>query len=381
MAQTNTKRTISPFRADIVGSFLRPTSLKEAREKFAKGEITAEDLRQVEDTEIIHLINQQVEAGLKAVTDGEFRRSWWHLDFLWGLNGVEKKILNRGRAFFNMETRPESAQLVGELSGENHPFVDHFKFTIKHTPKGIEARQSIPAPAQLFNILNTPNNIEATRAIYKNDEDLIEAIAQAYAQVLQDLYEAGAKTVQFDDTTWGYLCEPLPEDLSQDELTKEIEKRKKDTKNQLTVNNRTIDLKPKELNITTHICRGNYRSSWTSQGPYDAVSTPLFDKENVNAYYLEFDSERAGGFQPLEKVSDDKLVVLGLITSKTGELEDRTSVISRIKEASQYIPLDRLALSTQCGFASTEEGNELTQEQQWAKIGLVTSIAKEVWGE
>lgn len=202
MTKLVTKRDISPYRADIVGSFLRPKELKEAREKYSKGKISKEDLKQIEDTEIICLINQQVEAGLKSVTDGEFRRSWWHFDFLWGLNGVEKVFLKEGKQFAHVKTRPESAQIQGELSGDNHPFVDHFRFTLKHTPEGIEARQSIPAPAQLFHIANLPNNIESTRAIYKDDEELIEGIAQAYATVLKDLYEAGARTVQFDDTTW-----------------------------------------------------------------------------------------------------------------------------------------------------------------------------------
>ena len=179
----------------------------------------------------------------------------------------------------------------------------------------------------------------------------------------------------------GYLCNPIPEGLSQEEVTKEKEKRKRDSSNQLKVNNRTIELKPKNLNITTHICRGNYRSDWSSEGPYDAVASPLFDQENVNAYYLEFDNERSGDFQPLKKMSDNKLVVLGLVTSKSGKLEDRKTIINRINEASQYIPLDRLALSTQCGFASTEEGNEITFDQQWEKIKLITSVAKEIWGE
>lgn len=366
------------LRYDIVGSFLRPEALKEARAAFEKGEIDQAALREVEDREIKTLIEKQVENGLKSITDGEFRRSWWHLDFFWGLNGVETVKDEGGFEFDAVQSRIETARLSGPISGDNHPFVADFKFLLAHTPEGIEARQTVPAPARLFSELTRKENIEATRKYYETDDALIDAIADAYQTVIEDLYEAGLKTIQFDDTTWGRLVGDQTEINGKNGDQQEKERLKQLFKD---VNNRAIERLPKDLRVQTHICRGNYRSTWFASGVYDSVATPLFDQENVDAYLLEYDSDRSGGFEPLQYVSDDKQVVLGLITSKDGELEDIDEVIKRIKEASQYIPLDRLALSTQCGFASTEEGNNLTEAQQWAKIRLVKSIAEEVWPE
>lgn len=366
------------LRYDIVGSFLRPEALKEARAAFEKGEIDQAALREVEDREIKTLIEKQVENGLKSITDGEFRRSWWHLDFFWGLNGVETVKDEGGFEFDAVQSRIETARLSGPISGDNHQFVADFKFLLSHTPEGIEARQTVPAPARLFSELTRKENIEATRKYYETDDALIDAIADAYQTVIEDLYEAGLKTIQFDDTTWGRLVGDQTEINGKNGDQQEKERLKQLFKD---VNNRAIERLPKDLRVQTHICRGNYRSTWFASGAYDSVATPLFDQENVDAYLLEYDSDRSGGFEPLQYVSDDKQVVLGLITSKDGELEDIDEVIKRIKEASQYIPLDRLALSTQCGFASTEEGNNLTEAQQWAKIRLVKSIAEEVWPE
>lgn len=366
------------LRYDIVGSFLRPEALKEARAAFEKREIDQAALREVEDREIKTLIEKQVENGLKSITDGEFRRSWWHLDFFWGLNGVEAVKDEGGFEFDAVQSRIETARLSGPISGENHPFVADFKFLLAHTPEGIEARQTVPAPARLFSELTRKENIEETRKYYETDDALIDAIADAYQTVIEDLYEAGLKTIQFDDTTWGRLVGDQTEINGKNGDQEEKERLKQLFKD---VNNRVIERLPKGLRVQTHICRGNYRSTWFASGAYDSVATPLFDQENVDAYLLEYDSDRSGGFEPLKHVSGDKQVVLGLITSKDGELEDIDEVIKRIKEASQYIPLDRLALSTQCGFASTEEGNNLTEAQQWAKIRLVKSIAEEVWPE
>lgn len=366
------------LRYDIVGSFLRPEALKEARAAFEKGDIDQNELTEVENREIKTLIEKQVENGLKSITDGEFRRSWWHLDFFWGLNGVEQVKDEGGYAFSEGPSRIETARLSGPISGENHPFVEHFKFLLAHTPEGIEARQTVPAPARLFSELTRKENLDQTRAFYEDDDALIDAIAKAYQTVIEDLHDAGLKTIQFDDTTWGRLVGDQTEINGKNGDPKEKERLK-----QLfaDVNNRAIALLPEDLRVQTHICRGNYRSTWFASGAYDTVATPLFDQENVDAYLLEYDSDRSGGFEPLQYVSGDKQVVLGLITSKDGELEDRDEILNRIKEAAQYIPLERLALSTQCGFASTEEGNNLTEAQQWAKIRLVKSIAEEVWPE
>lgn len=376
-----TKRTTSPFSYDIVGSFLRPDKLKEARTDFEAGKITQAELTKVEDEAIIDLINKQEKIGLKAVTDGEFRRSWWHLDFFWGLQGVEFFVPEHGYFFHGEETRPGTVIVTGKISGENHPFVEHFKFTRAHTSEGIEVKQTIPAPAQILVEFLRPDIIEKVREIYPTNEQLIEDIVKAYRQVIADLYAAGARTIQLDDCTWGVLVAPLPEGFIAEEDKDEKEVRKELAQLYLTINNAVLADQPADLTLNTHVCRGNYHSTWAASGGYDDVADPLFTSENVHAYYLEYDTERSGGFEPLAKVSGDKKVVLGLITSKDGELEDRQQVINRIHEAAQYVPLDRLSLSPQCGFASTEEGNILTEEQQWNKIALIKSIAEEVWTE
>ncbi|MFC4770725.1 5-methyltetrahydropteroyltriglutamate--homocysteine S-methyltransferase [Enterococcus hermanniensis] len=376
-----TKRTTSPFTYDIVGSFLRPEKLKAARTAFEVGEVDREYLTKIEDEAIIDLIKKEEAAGLKAVTDGEFRRSWWHLDFFWGLQGIEFYIPEHGYFFHGEETRPGTVIVTGKISGENHPFVEHFKFTQAHVSEGTEVKQTIPAPAQILVELLRPDVIEKVRTIYPTNEELIGDIVQAYRQVITDLYAAGARTIQLDDCTWGVLVAPLPEGFIVEEGKKEQEVRKELAQLYLTINNAVLADQPADLTLNTHVCRGNYHSTWAAAGGYDDVADPLFTSENVTAYYLEYDTDRSGGFEPLAKVSGDKKVVLGLITSKDGELEDRQRVIDRIHEAAQYVPLERLSLSPQCGFASTEEGNILTEEQQWKKIALIKNIAEEVWPE
>lgn len=374
-----TTRTTSPFRYDIVGSFLRPQELKEARAKFANGEITQADLTTVEDKAIINLIKQEEAAGLKAVTDGEFRRSYWHLDFFWGLQGVKHVNLEHGYFFHDEETRNDSAQISGKISGENHPFVEHFKFTQAHTSDGVQVKQTIPAPAQFLEEFLRPENQANAKEFYPNQEDLDHDVAAAYHQVIEDLYAAGCRTLQLDDCTWGISVNAFA-NLKKKDPNADVSQLEALQKRFLKVNNEAIANLPADLTINTHVCRGNYHSTWAAAGGYGPVADTLFAKENVNAFYLEYDSERAGGFEPLSKVPDDKYVVLGLITSKSGELEDKEAIIKRIHEAAQFHPLDKLCLSPQCGFASTEEGNILTEEQQWKKVALVKEIATEVWG-
>ncbi|MBU5365902.1 5-methyltetrahydropteroyltriglutamate--homocysteine S-methyltransferase [Enterococcus devriesei] len=375
-----TKRTTSPFRYDIVGSFLRPEKLKAARKDFEAGKLSQAELTAVEDEAIIALIEKQEAAGLKAVTDGEFRRSWWHLDFFWGLNGAAYKDATHGYHFDAEETRAETATLTGKLDGKNHPFVEHFKFVKTHAKDGSEVRQTIPAPAQFYKELLRPENQPEVLAVYPEKADLISDIVKAYQETINELYDAGLHVLQLDDCTWGMLVANLPEGVVTDGQSEE-EVREVLKKELLDINNRVLAGLPEDLIVNTHVCRGNYHSTWSAAGGYDLVASPLFNQENVHAYYLEYDSDRAGGFAPLAKVSPDKLVVLGLVTSKTGELEERDAIITRINEAAEYIDLDRLALSPQCGFASTEEGNILTEEQQWNKIALIKSIAEEVWQE
>lgn len=374
-----TKRTSSPFRFDIVGSFLRSEELKSARADFEAGELTQTALTKIEDAAIIDLIHKQEKIGLKAVTDGEFRRSWWHLDFFWGLQGVEFFVPEHGYFFHGEETRPGTVIVTGKISGEKHPFVEHFKFTRAHTSEGIEVKQTIPAPAQILVELLRPDVLPKVRQVYPDNESLIEDIVTSYRQVIADLYAAGARTIQLDDCTWGVLVAPLPAGfISEDEKPEKVV-RQELAQLYLEINNAVLVDQPEDLTLNTHVCRGNYHSTWAASGGYEDVAEPLFTDEQVDAYYLEYDSERSGGFEPLAKVTGAKKVVLGLITSKDGNLEAREQVIARIHEAAQYLPLDRLYLSPQCGFASTEEGNILTEEQQWKKIALIKEIAEEVW--
>ena len=373
MSQLKIKK--APFRADVVGSYLRPNYLKEARENFSKGIITREELKAVEDKAITDLVAKQKEVGLSVITDGEFRRSWWHLDFMWGLNGVDKIEVEQGYVFKDEVTRGESAAVTGKISGENHPFVEHFKFIKALEDESVIARQTIPAPAQLLAELQRGENLIETRKFYKEDGELFKDIAAAYQRVILDLYEAGCRNIQLDDCTWGMFCDKeFWNVISESNLTLE-----EVAKSYVDLNNAAIENLPEDLVITTHVCRGNYHSTWASSGGYAPIAPFLFGEENVQAYYLEFDDERSGNFEPLKYVNGDKKVVLGLITSKTPKLEEKEAIIRRIKEASEYVPLERLCLSPQCGFASTEEGNILTEDEQWKKIELVIEIANEVW--
>ncbi|CAM3046818.1 5-methyltetrahydropteroyltriglutamate--homocysteine S-methyltransferase [Leuconostoc gasicomitatum] len=373
-----TTNTLQKIGFQHVGSFLRPTELKQARENFKKGQITTDELSAIEDEAITDLVRKQVAVGINVVTDGEFRRSYWHLDNFWGFGGVERFNYGEGYVFAHEETRDDSARLSGKLSfnAETHPFIQHFKY-LKAVAEaaGVSAKITIPAPSQLYAELVRGNNAEKIAKFYDTDESLYADIQRVYHEEIIALYEAGARTIQLDDCTWGMLVDPnfwetmAGADFDVSNLKKVY----------LDLNNGAIENLPIDLTINTHVCRGNYHSDWAATGGYDAVTDELFGQENVANYFLEYDSERAGGFEPLAKVSGKKRVVLGLITTKTGELEDKQVIIDRIHEAAQYLPLSRLWLSTQCGFASTEEGNVLTEQQQWDKLKLVKEILDEVW--
>lgn len=370
----------APFRADVVGSFLRPDVLKQARADFAAGAIDAGALRAVEDEAIRDLVAKQKAAGLHVITDGEFRRSYWHLDFMWGLQGIERRTSRTGYQFHDEETTADTAVVTGKISGKSHPFVEHFKFVKALEEEGQVARQTIPAPAQTYSevILDRcDGQQESLRAVYPTDEELIADIAAAYRTVLADLYAAGCRNVQFDDCTWGIYCDRdfvaktgmSPVDI------------KKVSGLGVAINNAALEGKPADLVVNTHVCRGNYHSTYAFEGGYDPVAPYLFANEDVNAFYLEFDTPRAGGFEPLAHVAAGKKVVLGLVTSKQPGLEDEELLVRRINEAAQYVPLEDLCLSPQCGFASCECGNKLTEEEQWGKVALVQRVAKRVWGE
>lgn len=370
----------APFRADVVGSFLRPDVLKQARADFAAGVIDAGALRAVEDEAIRDLVAKQKAAGLHVITDGEFRRSYWHLDFMWGLQDIERRTSRTGYQFHDEETTADTAVVTGKISGESHPFVEHFKFVKALEEEGQVARQTIPAPAQTYSevILDRcDGQQESLRAVYPTDEELIADIAAAYRTVLADLYAAGCRNVQFDDCTWGIYCD---RDFVAKTGMNPVDIQKVSELG-VALNNAALEGKPADLVVNTHVCRGNYHSTYAFEGGYDPVAPYLFANEDVNAFYLEFDTPRAGGFAPLAHVAAGKKVVLGLVTSKQPGLEDEELLVRRINEAAQYVPLEDLCLSPQCGFASCECGNKLTEEEQWAKVALVQRVAKRVWGE
>ena len=370
MSKANT-----PFRYDYVGSFLRPAKLKEARKAFEEGKITAQELKAVEDECIIELVEKQKKAGYHVITDGEFRRATWHLDFMWGFEGVGHSKTDTGLPFHGEAAMIDDTYLTGKVSVKDHPFVEHFKFVKALEDENTVAKQTIPAPAQFLEQMIMPFAIGNTRKYYEDTQELVEDIAKGYRKVIADLYEAGCRNIQLDDCSWGMLVDPRACMLfGTDE--EGLEKIKEQL---LAINNLAIEGKPKDLVINTHVCRGNFHSTYASSGAYDSVAKTLFARENVSAYYLEFDDARSGGFESLAEVTGDKKVVLGLITTKSPKLEKKEAVIARIHEAAKYIPLDRLYLSPQCGFASCEIGNKLTEEEQWAKLALVKEIAEEVW--
>ncbi len=377
-AKTINPRTVTPFRHDIVGSFLRPESLKTAREKHANKEITDAELRAVEDVEIIKLIAKQKQVGLKAVTDGEFRRSWWHLDFMWGFEGVEKIQLESGYVFKGVTTRAETARLSRKIRFTNvHPFLEHFAFLKAAAGDDVIARQAIPAPAQmLLELVRVGDNLNSTLQVYSSMEELADDISTAYREAILALYAGGCRSIQLDDTTWGVLCDPKNQEriLQGGGSLEELLARN------VAINERALRDLPEDLVITTHVCRGNFKSTYLAEGGYDSIADAYFSQKSYDAFYLEFDTDRSGSLEVIKGLKD-KYIVLGLVSSKTGELEDKQYIIDRIHEAAQYAELDRLCLSPQCGFASTEEGNILTEAEQWRKLAFIRDIAKEVWGE
>ncbi len=366
-------KILAPSKFDVVGSFLRPVELKEAREKFKKGEISPQELKEVEDREIEKLVKKEKEAGLKIISDGEFRRSWWHFDFFWGLHGIEKYTLSEDELIhFHGETlRPEGIKVVGKISGKNHPFLEHYKFLKGFEDENTVAKQTVPSPAQL---LRTVYKQIGAGKIYEDENKFVEDVAKAYGEFFQEIYELGCRNLQIDDCTWGALVD--------DDATKIYEADGKNIddlkKIYLEINNKAIENAPEGLNITTHICKGNYKSSFHFKGAYDAVADFVLAREKVSAFYLEYDDERSGDFKALAKIPEGKKVVLGIVTSKRAELEDKDKLIERIKEAAKYIPLENICISPQCGFASTEEGNTVTEEDQWKKIALLKEVAEEI---
>src|SRR6185312_1603199 len=365
------QRTKPPFRADHVGSLLRPAALKKAREQRAKGEMTPAQLKEVEDREIERIIKKQEEVGLQAITDGEFRRSWWHLDFLWGLDGVEKHVMDTGIAFAAVTTRNEGIKVTGKIGFSHHPMIDHFKFVAAHTKR--TPKVTIPAPSAIY---GRPMATPIDKAVYPKLDKMFADVGAAYRKAVRAFADAGCRYLQLDEVFIAMLC---------DEKYRQQMRDRGDSPEKLgetygdLINVAMSDI-PADMTITMHMCRGNYKSTHMGAGGYDAVQEILFNKINVHGYFMEYDDARSGGFEPLRMLPKGKQVVLGLVTTKTGKLESKDELKRRIDEAAKFAPLDQLCISGQCGFASTEEGNTLTEDEQWAKLSRIVEVANEVWG-
>src|SRR3989441_6718786 len=362
------KRTKPPFRADHVGSFLRPAALKEARAKHENGAIGAAELNAVEDRAIENVIKKQEDVGLELATDGEFRRSWWHFDFFGMLEGVEIYELGHGIQFQGVQTKPKSIRVVGKIGFSNHPMLEHFKFLKAHTK--VMPKMTIPSPSVLHFRLE-PGAV--SKDYYPHRDAIFDDLAAAYQKAVRAFYDAGCRYLQFDDTAWAYLC-------SRDELKKARDRGLDVDHLQETYTrtiNKALEAKPADMTITTHVCRGNFRSTWIASGGYEPVAENLLGRCGYDGYFLEYDTERAGGFEPLRHLpKGNKIVVLGLVTSKSGTLEKKDDVKRRIEEAAKYAPPEQFCLPPQCGFASTEEGNILAEDEEWAKLRMTVELAK-----
>jgi methionine synthase II (cobalamin-independent) len=366
------QRAVPPFRADHVGSLLRPAAVKDARAKHAAGAISAADLKAVEDREIERLVKKQEEIGLQLATDGELRRSWWHFDFYAGLDGIELYEASHGIQFAGVTTKSQAIRIAGRVGFSGHPQIDHFRFL--ESKVHVAAKMCIPAPGTMH---FRQGRQAIARDIYPNLDAYFADVAAAYKKAVQAFYDAGCRYLQLDDTAWAMMCSTVEREQS---------KKRGDDPDTLPAryahmtNSALVD-KPADMVVTMHSCRGNFRSKWIAEGGYEPVAERLFGDVNIDGYFLEWETDRAGGLEPLRYVPNGKkIVVLGLVSSKLAVLENKDDIKRRIEEATKYVALEQLALSPQCGFASTEEGNVLTEEEQWAKLRLVVEIAREVWG-
>ena len=365
-------RTAPPFRADHVGSLLRTRSLKEARARHEKGEVSAIELKAIEDREIAAAIKKQEEIGLRAVTDGEFRRAFWNYDFLGALPGVEAYLGERKIKFQGVNPKPMMLRVTGKLGTLTaHPMLDHFKFVREHakaTPK-----MTIPSPSSLHFRYGRD---AVPESIYPDMADFYRDLGQTYRLAVRAFANAGCRYLQLDEVNFAYLCDP--------KLRAQVAGRGEDPDKLPSVYagmiNAAMSDIPSDMTIAMHLCRGNFQSTFVASGGYEPVAETLFNTINVHGYFLEYDSDRAGGFEPLRFVPKGKMVVLGLVTSKSGRLESRDELKRRVDEAAKYIPLEQLCLSPQCGFASTEEGNILSEDEQWAKLAMIVELAEEIWG-
>ncbi|HEY2529054.1 MAG TPA: 5-methyltetrahydropteroyltriglutamate--homocysteine S-methyltransferase [Xanthobacteraceae bacterium] len=365
-------RAAPPFRADHVGSLLRTAALKEARAKRAQDAITPAQLKEVEDREIEKVIQKQEDAGLKLATDGEFRRSWWHFDFFRALAGVTPYTTAGGIQFHGVETKAEGLKITGKIGFRDHSMVEHFKFLKAHTR--VTPKMTIPAPSTLH---FRQGRAAISAEVYPELDPFFDDLANAYRDAIRAFYDAGCRYLQLDDTAWAMLCDP--NERAQSKARGDEPEALPQRYARLT--NAALAAKPASMTITMHSCRGNFRSTFIASGAYEFVAEALLAGTGLDGYFLEYDSERAGSFEPLRFFpKGDKRLVLGLVTSKSGTLEKKEDIKRRIDEATKYVALDQLCLSPQCGFASTEEGNVLAEDEQWAKLRMLVEIADEVWG-
>ena len=366
------QRTKPPFRADMVGSLLRPQVLKQARTDHEAGKIDAAALHAIEDAEIKKIIKKQESIGLQAVTDGEFRRSWWHYDFLWNLDGVQRVAIEQGIQFAGVQTKAEAPRVMGKIGFSDHPFIEHFKFVAANT-KAV-TKLTIPSPSMLH---YRGGRKMIQMGIYPDIEEYYDDLAKAYANAVTAFYNAGCRYLQLDDTSLSYFCDPEQRKMlaERGDDPDKLISRYKDMINIAT------KVRPADMTITTHTCRGNFRSTFVASGGYAPVADLVFNQIDIDGYFMEWDDDRSGGFEPLKYLPKGKQVVLGLITTKSGTIEKKDDIIRRIEQAAKYTSLDQLCLSPQCGFASTEEGNVLDEDEQWRKLELIVEIAQEVWGK
>jgi 5-methyltetrahydropteroyltriglutamate--homocysteine methyltransferase len=366
------QRTTPPFRADHVGSLLRPAPLKDARAKREKGEISAAQLKEIEDREIAKVIKRQQDIGLNSITDGEFRRAFWNYDFLGELDGVEAYLGERKIKFQGPQPKPMMLRVTGKLgSFSGHPMLEHFRFVQQHasgTPK-----MTIPSPTSLHFRYGRD---AVPASIYPAMDDFYRDLGQAYRKAVRAFADAGCRYLQLDEVNLAYLCDPKLRQLVQD--------RGEDPDSlpgayAAMINAAMSDI-PADMTVAMHLCRGNFQSTFVASGGYEPVAELLFNTIRVHGYFMEYDTDRAGGFEPLRFVPKGKTVVLGLVTSKSGQLESKDAIKRRIDQAARFVDPEQLALSPQCGFASTEEGNILAEDEQWAKLRMIVEIAEEMWG-
>ena len=369
-------RTKPPFRADHVGSLLRPTHLLQARDDFSQGRVDADALREIEDHAIRETVRMQEEVGLQSATDGEFRRESWHMDFIYQLDGITKEAGHIAVKFFNeqgtVEFTPAALHVDGKLGVSKTIFGDDFAY-LQETVNTAVPKLTIPSPSMVH---YRGGKAALDPAVYPDLDAFWADLTAAYREQVRRLGELGCTYLQFDDTSLAYMNDPHQRDyvasIGGDPERQHVE--------YIRHINEALAGRPEGMSVTTHMCRGNFRSSWAAEGGYEFVAEALFNELEVDGFFMEWDDERSGGFEPLRLLPKGKQVVLGLVTTKRGELETKDELKRRIEEAARYAPIDQLCLSPQCGFSSTVEGNELSQEQQWSKLRLIVEVAKEVWG-